>query len=157
MDGQSGININFADPGGAYRLSGSTAFLNSELNVEPGIQELSISCTMDRELRLWYLIPHMHRWGTNIKVDIVKSGVMQRMFDTNWEDEFTFHPPEKRMDPEAPLVLSPGDKVNVHCTWNNDTSTALGFGFEMCVTFGQFIDDTHTGNWACDDGRWTEF
>ncbi len=33
----------------------------------------------------------------------------------------------------------------------------LGFGFEMCIASGQFIDDTRGGNWACDKGRWGAF
>mgnify|MGYP003514034939 CR=1 FL=1 len=33
----------------------------------------------------------------------------------------------------------------------------LGFGFEMCVAFGMFVDDTGTGNFACDAGTWTDF
>jgi hypothetical protein len=156
-DAQSGVNINFAEPGRPYTLSSTTTVLNTELAIQPGIQELSFSCTMDRELKLWYFAPHMHRWGTNIKIDVVKGGTAERLFDTNWQYEYTFHPPEKRFDPATPYVLSPGDQVNVHCTWNNDTPNVLTFGFEMCLAFGQFIDDARTGNWGCDNGRWGEF
>jgi len=157
MDGQSVVNINFADPGKTYRRSGSTAFLNSSLDIPPGVSDLHISCTMNREFKLWYFAPHMHRWGTNIKVDVVKSGVTERLFDTEWADEFTFHPPEKRNHPDDPLVLAKGDQVKVHCTWNNDTPNNLNFGFEMCVAFGQYVDVDGIGNLACDNGFWTEF
>ena len=157
MDGQSVVNLNFAEPGRTYTRSGSTAFLDSALDVPVGVSDYAITCTMDREMKLWYFAPHMHRWGTNIKVDVTKNGVVERLFDTQWEDEFTFHPPEKRRDPKDPLVLSKGDQVKVHCTWNNDTGMNLGFGFEMCVAFGQYVDDKSEGNWACDNGRWTVF
>jgi hypothetical protein len=157
MRGQSMVNINFAPAGGSYIPSGSTAFLNSGLNVAQGISQQKQHCEIDRELKLWYFAPHMHRWGTNIKVDVTHNGTMTRMFDTEWQDEYTFHPPEKRMDPAEPMILQPGDKLDVECNWNNDTGRNLGFGFEMCVAFGQFIDDTGMGNWACDNGAWVEF
>jgi len=34
---------------------------------------------------------------------------------------------------------------------------ALPFGFEMCVVFGQFVDDTNMGGRACDHGNWLSF
>jgi hypothetical protein len=114
-------------------------------------------------MKLWFMVPHMHRWGTHINVDLTRSatganpGEKTSLFDTVWDESYTFHPPEKRMDLTAPLVLHPGDEVDTTCTWNNDTGHPLLFGFEMCVTFGQFIDDKNEGSWACDAGHWTDF
>jgi hypothetical protein len=54
-------------------------------------------------------------------------------------------------------MFVPGDKLKVRCEWNNDTTTPLGFGFEIGVAFGMFVDDTGTGNFACDGGSWTDF
>ncbi len=157
MDGQSLVNLNFAEAGGSYIPSGSTAFLDTGIQVQPGKDSKDLSCTVDRPMKLWYFAPHMHRWGTNITVDVTKGGEKTRLFDTPWEPSFTFHPPEMRQDPATPMLLSTGDKVEVHCEWNNDTGRVLGFGFEMCVAFGQFVDDTGMGNWACDNGFWTDF
>lgn len=156
MRGQSLVNITYAPPGN-YIPSGSTAFLNSGLNVAQGISSQSQHCEIDRDLKLWYFAPHMHRWGTNIKVDVTTGGQTMRMFDTDWDDSFTFHPPEMRMEPADPMILHAGDKLDVTCTWNNDTGRDLGFGFEMCVAFGQFVDDSNMGNWACDNGHWVRF
>ena len=55
------------------------------------------------------------------------------------------------------MVVSAGDKVDVHCEWDNDTGRELSFGFEMCVSFSQFVDDQGLGNVACDGGNWTDF
>jgi len=156
LDGQSAINVNFADPG-PHTPSGSTAFLDTNLHVQPGDYSFDTSCTVDRTLKLWYMIPHMHEWGTNITVDIVRGENTQRMFDTIWDPSFAFHPPEIRHEPSDPFTVNPGDKVNVHCEWNNDTGRVLDFGFEMCVAYGQFVDDTEMGSWACDGGHWTDF
>jgi hypothetical protein len=154
--GQGVINVNYADPGN-YTPTSSTAILNSDLEVQQGITTQRMHCSIQNELDLWYLIPHMHRWGKEIKVDITRSGVKERMFETVWSESFTFHPPEKRYDPAAPFTLKPGDSVDVECTWNNTESRTLPFGFEMCVVFGQYKDSRGLGNLACDDGYWTSF
>ncbi|MBX3154972.1 MAG: hypothetical protein KF773_03155 [Deltaproteobacteria bacterium] len=156
LRGQTAVAVTFAEPGN-YIPSGNTAFLDTSIDVPTGVSKFTTSCTVDRELKLWYFAPHMHRWGTNIKVDVTTRGETMRMFDTTWDPSFTFHPPENRRDPGQPMILSAGDKVDVECNWNNDTGRSLGFGFEMCVAFGQFVDDTSMGNWACDGGRWVDF
>lgn len=157
MNGQSLVNISYADEGGSYVPSGSTAFLNSALDVAQGISQQKQHCVIQNKMKIWYFAPHMHRWGTNIKVDLTQNGSKQRLFDTNWDPSFTFHPPEMRMDPNNPKVLNPGDELDIECNWNNDTGRNLPFGFEMCVAFGQFVDDTNMGNIACDGDHWTDF
>lgn len=157
MDGQSAININFAPEGGTYVPSGSTAFLNSGLVVAQGITTQKQSCVVDRDMKLWFLIPHMHRWGKHISVDITHADTKTNMFDTVWDESFTFHPPEKKLDPAAPMMLHAGDTLETTCEWDNNTGHDLNFGFEMCVTYGQFIDENNQGSWACDDGHWTDF
>ncbi len=157
MDGQSAVNINFAVPGGTYTPSGSTAFLNSGLVVAQGETTQKQHCVVDRDMKLWFMVPHMHQWGKHITVDITHENTKTSMFDVNWDESYAFHPPEKRWDPARPLMLYAGDQVDTNCSWNNDTGRNLNFGFEMCVTFGQFVDDKNQGSWACDDGHWTDF
>jgi hypothetical protein len=156
LRGQAVINLNYAPPGD-YIPSGSTAFLDTQIDVPQGVSSWDIHCTLDRKMKLWYLIPHMHRWGKEITVDITHAGDKQRQFDTIWDPSFTFHPPEKRIDPATPMTLDVGDKVDVRCTWDNDQNRDLTFGFEMCVAFGQFVDDAGQGSWACDGGSWSVF
>jgi hypothetical protein len=154
--GQSVVNVNFADPG-TYTQSSNTAIVNTGLEVQPGVTKQQMHCTFEKELKLWYFIPHMHRWGTHINVDVTRNGTKERVFDLDWEEQYTFHPPEKRFDTTAPFVFKPGDSIDVECEWNNDEGRVLPFGFEMCVAFGQYIDDEAQGNWACDNGNWTDF
>lgn len=157
VDGQSVVNLEFADPNGSYTPSGSTAFLDSTIQVPTGVSSFETTCNIDRTLKLWYFAPHMHRWGTRIQIDHTHADATERLFDTEWQASFTFHPPELTWSPDAPKMFVPGDKLKVRCKWNNDTTTPLGFGFEMCVAFGMFVDDTGTGNFACDAGTWTDF
>jgi len=157
MRGQSAINVNFAEPGGDYTPSGSLAFLDTAIRVPEGTSTFETTCNVDRTYKLWFVIPHMHQWGTNITVDLIQNGETNRLFDTPWDESFAFHPPEMRLDPETPLVINQGDQLKVTCQWNNDTGRVLEFGFEMCVSYAQFIDDTGVGSVACDGGRWTNF
>jgi hypothetical protein len=157
MRGQTVVNVDFAEPGHTYIPSGNTAIVNTNLVVAQGESTQSMHCVMDRQMKLWYFAPHMHRWGKEITIDITKGGDKQRLFDTIWDPSYTFHPPENRTDPADPMVLNPGDQIDVTCNWNNDTGRDLSFGFEMCVAFGQFVDDQGLGNWACDHGNWVDF
>lgn len=156
LRGQSLINVSFAPPGN-YTPSGSTAIVNTGLEVQQGVTKQQMHCTFENELKLWYFIPHMHRWGKHINVDVTRSGTKERVFDLDWSEQYTFHPPEKRFETTAPFVFKPGDSIDVECEWDNDEGRVLPFGFEMCVAFGQFIDDQGLGGWACDNGNWTEF
>lgn len=159
LDAQSVTNLEFADPGGSYIPSGSLAVLNSAHEVPVGDgQTLDIDCTIDRSLKMWKVFPHAHRWAKKMTIDHVDAGgVSTRLFDTVWEEQFTFHAPELNRDPADPLMFSPGDHVKVHCEWNNDSGRPLPFGFEMCVGYGRFIDDAGIGNIACDNGSWGPF
>jgi len=156
LRGQSVVNVNFAPPGN-HIASSSMAIVNSSLDVAQGMSTQQMHCDVDRQFKLWYLIPHEHRWGSHITVDLTRGGTRQNYFDLDWAEQYTFHPPEMRMDPAEPLILNAGDKIDVSCSWNNTENRDLPFGFEMCVVFGQFVDDQAIGSWACDDGHWTVF
>lgn len=157
--GQSLINVNYAEPGHHYTPSGATAILDTSIDVQPGASTYTTSCVINRQQKFWYLIPHEHRWGSHITVNLTRSGTSEKepLFDLDWQEQFTFHPPEKRFDPTQPFVFNEGDKVDVTCSWNNTETHSLPFGFEMCVAFGQTVDDGNVGSWACDHGSWGPF
>jgi hypothetical protein len=157
VQGQAVLNVSPAEPGSSYTPSGNTAILDTSLDIKPGDQGLDINCTFDRQMKLWYLIPHEHQWGSHMSIKLTRAGVEETPFDLDWSPSYTFHPPEDRRDPSDPMVVNPGDKIAVHCEWDNTTDHDLTFGPEMCVAFGQFVDDQNRGNWACDKGQWTDF
>jgi hypothetical protein len=156
LDGQSGINLDYAGPGN-WIPSGNLAIVDTTLKVPLGASRETIHCDFDRDFKLWYLIPHMHQWGAKETIDLTQSGVTTRMFDTTWDPSFAFHPPEKRADPAAPMEVHVGDSIDVECDYINDSGMVLPFGFEMCVVFGQFVDDKLEGGRACDHGSWLAF
>ncbi|MDB4967650.1 MAG: hypothetical protein JWN44_3339 [Myxococcales bacterium] len=158
-DAQSAMNIFVAEPGKQYVQSGSFAVVDTALRLPPGKSAMDINCTMPRAFDAWYLIPHMHEWGSRIVVERipVSDGVVEPLFDVEWTPAYMFHPPELRRDPTAPLTFAAGDKLHVHCEYDNTKSTDLTFGLEMCVAFAQFVDAGNSGNLACDAGHWGTF
>jgi hypothetical protein len=157
MRGQSLANIYFAEPSAQNIPAGNMAIVNTSLEVQQGDTSQDMHCAFDRPLKLWYLIPHEHQWGKHVNVDLTVGGTKMNMFDLDWDPSYTFHPPEQRRDPLQPIQINPGDTVDVHCEWNNDSGRVLGFGFEMCVSFGEFVDDEGIGSRACDNGTWVPF
>jgi hypothetical protein len=158
-DAQSVVNITLADPNTPHVPSGSLAFVDASLRVPTGNFAYDVDCTMERSLKAWFFIPHMHRWGSHITIDKTQSGAAapEHLFDVDWNPEYTFHPPEIRRDPSMPFNLSPGDKIHIHCEWNNDTSAPLTFGMEMCVAYAAYVDDQGIGNLVCNKGHWGSF
>jgi len=159
MDAQTAVNILYSDPAAHVIPSGALALVDTNLHLPPGMPTQDISCTMQNDFKLWYSIPHMHAYGLEITVDHMPAdgSAMNRLFDTQWTPEYTFHPPELHNDPATPLMIHKGDQMKVHCIWNNNTPNDLTFGIEMCVFFAQTVDDTGLGSLACDAGNWTDF
>ncbi len=157
LDGQSMININFAAPGTVHVPSGSIAFLDTNLHVQPGHFEFDTECDIDRQFDLWYAIPHMHQWGSNIQINLIQNGESKQLFDTPWDPSFTFEPPAMELDPSQPMTVKSGDKLQVHCEFDNDSGRVLDFGFEMCVAYAQFVDADGLGSWACNNNHWDTF
>ena len=158
LRGQSLINVNFAGSG-VHTPSGSMAIVDTTLEVPVGVSTQHMTCTFEDQFKLWYLIPHMHRWGTHITLDYTKAGeeTPTRLVDLPWREQYTFHPPENRYELTEPFVANAGDKIDVGCTWNNTEGRPLTFGFEMCVAFGQYIDVAAKGGVACNTGDWIPF
>jgi hypothetical protein len=156
LRGQVALNVNFADPGN-YIAAGNMAVVDTSIQVPTGKSTHDFECAFDRTYKFWYLVPHMHEWGTHINVDLTRGGNTMRLFDTTWDPSFAFHPPEMRVDPTAPLVVNAGDKLAVHCEWDNDTGRQLSFGFEMCLSFGMTVDDQSFGSRQCNQGAWNPF
>jgi hypothetical protein len=157
-EAQSAINVRLADKGAKVTRSGAVAWVDTALLVPPGRSSFELKCKMTREMKLWVMQPHMHRWGEHITVDRVRAdNTGERLFDVKWAEEYTFHPPEIRRDPGDPFVLNVGDQIKVKCDYNNTAGKDLPFGLEMCVAFGQTVNAELANNIACDKGEWVEF
>ena len=158
IDAQSGLNIWVADPGQQYEPSGSIALVDTAMKLPVGPSTLDIDCTAPNDFKIWYAIPHMHEYGTRITMTHTSGDTTDTLFDVQqWTPAFTFHPPTFTTDPATAMVVKTGDKMHVHCEWDNTTAAPLTFGLEMCVGFYQTVDDQHLGNLVCNDGKWGTF
>lgn len=157
LRGQAGVNLTYADSSPSNVPSGNVAVLDTQIQVPQGSATWDVHCPIDRSLSIWKLFPHMHRYGQHINVDLTQAGATTRLFDQDWKPEYTFHPPELTRDPAAPLQLSAGDSIDIHCQWNNDSGRDLNFGLEMCVAFSYTVDTTGLGSLACNAGEWGPF
>ncbi len=157
-DAQSAMNIWLADPGTTYIPSGALTWLNTAMRIPPGNNSLDISCTMKNDAKVWSIFPHMHTYGTRITIQQQTATANNTLFDVQqWSPAYQFHPPAIYKDVAAPLLISKGDVMHVHCEYDNTTPNDITFGVEMCVGFATTIDDAGLGNKDCDNGTWGTF
>jgi hypothetical protein len=155
VDSQSVLDLTYADPGTNYIPSHAVAFVHTQLDLPPGPDTLTFSCTMQQDVKAWMTLPHMHEWGKTFNATVMHAAVPTKMVDNlAWDPSYAFHPPETMYDVNNPFVFHTGDQVNVQCDWNNTTSSDLFFGKEMCVFYAQTIDDVGQGNLLCDADSW---
>jgi len=159
VEAQSAINVDFADASQKSTRSSAVAWLDTSIRLPSGKSSVDVTCVMKDDLALWYMIPHMHRWGQHIRVVHEPGGDAKAnaLFDLDWDPDFTFHPPEMKKDPAQAYAMKKGEKLTIHCDWANDTGHDLTVGLEMCVVFGQTVDTADLGNISCDKGEWGGF
>jgi hypothetical protein len=94
-------------------------------------QVIKGQCTMDRDVTLIAVGPHMHQIGVHLKAVADSSVVGETvLFDGPYRfDEQVVHPLEE-------IPMKKGDVVRVECTYDNDTDRDVPFGDssldEMC-------------------------
>jgi|GEM_PF-3449276 len=160
-EAQSALNVYYADPNKPHVESSAMVVLDSSMTVPVGSSSYGIDCTVNETYQGWDLIPHMHAWGTHIKVlyTPVSTGVPQALFDTDWQPDYAydFQSVATLKDPSAPFMFSKGDKIHIQCDYLNTTSAPLAFGDEMCVFLAFTVDPNQVGNMDCDRGHWGAF
>lgn len=133
MDIRGGLNLTYernvdsVTPVGMYGI-GSFAL---EIPGGANNYEVPVSCTSQKKLNVFGVLPHMHKLGTKIEVQRTPVGGEKSMF--------------YKIDPwrfgDQPLdmldaTVSPGDKLDLTCTYTNPTNQAVPYGEssdqEMC-------------------------
>jgi hypothetical protein len=120
--------------------------------VPPGESTQSGRCTMNGNVTVFSVAPHMHQLGTHMRVVARPSSGDVTLLD----EPYDFY--EQSTYPIDPIALSQGDRIEVHCTYDNDTGSSVGFGDssdeEMCFA-GVYRYPAHgalIGGFICDDG-----
>ncbi len=101
------------------------------LNVPPGESTQVGTCVMNGDVTLFMVNPHMHQLGTHMKVVAERDGAEDVvMHDGVYDFE------DQQIYPIAPVEMKQGDRVKVHCSYNNTTGSNVTFGDssdkEMC-------------------------
>jgi hypothetical protein len=133
---QSRIRLEFAKAPVKVKLQLSLQ-ADFGLNIPPQSKDKTAQNTFNipTGVRVWGMMPHMHKFGTKFRTDLVKGGKTSCFIDIprwdyNWQQTFFF---------KTPISLASGDKLNLTCTYDNPTDKAIrwgeGTGDEMCLNF----------------------
>jgi len=93
--------------------------------------------------RTW---PHMHKLGVALDTQLTKANGDVSMLVDSPNYDFNY-----QVGYKSDAVLDVGDTVTTHCTWNNTTSSAVGFGEntddEMCFDFVSYYPRVTSNSW----------
>lgn len=123
------------------------------LNIPPGTQTSSGSCTQNGDVTFISVGPHMHQLGTHMKVTAESSIDGTKVIH---DAPYTFYE-QNAYDLDPHIRMARGDKLRVECTYNNNTGSTVTFGDsstqEMCfATIYRYPAFGATFGVVCDDG-----
>ena len=125
--------------GGQYAI-----FLQSQPGVE---QTINGGCTFNSSATVVALWPHMHQLGRHMRVVHESNGGNTTLLDT----AFDFN--EQLNYPIAPVQVNAGERLDVDCTYINDTGSIVTFGDsssqEMCFVGIYRYPATNAGVFDC--------
>jgi hypothetical protein len=137
LKGHSGVEVVRPDPAGVvHQAEVIAAGKFQTLTVPPGPSTQTGTCTMQDNVTLFSVAPHMHLMGVHLKTTVASAtGGVTTLFDKDYQFE---QQPYSLLSPEVPLKK--GDQMQVDCTYNNTGMTTLTFGEstnvnEMCILF----------------------
>jgi hypothetical protein len=113
-------------------------------DIPPGDnQVVSGGCTLKGDTNYFAVFPHMHQIGKHIVVNARVGGVDQKLYDS----DYAFN--NQEFAQFAPVAMKKGDRINVTCTYNNDTGAPVEFGQssleEMCFAISFIYPPMPTG------------
>ncbi len=133
LDIRGGLNLTYEHdvtskiPAGMYGLGSFT------LEIPPNVTDykVPVSCAPQREMNVFGVLPHMHKLGTKIELKRAPVGGSSAMFYKVDPWEFGDQPLDMMN-----ATISPGDQLDLTCTYTNRTSQAVKYGEssdeEMC-------------------------
>jgi hypothetical protein len=135
------FNLGFVPANTVARWAASWQFDIGDLLL-PAEQETSLSfqCGFPTPVSLITLTGHMHEFGRHQEVDRIHNGEKDRIYAVaHWEPEYRDYPPLTQWAPDE-MLLSPQDRLEITCTWENPLETDLAFPLEMCTAKGLVLD-----------------
>jgi hypothetical protein len=140
FDGQSVVDVKFGDSSHPQPTVAFVAVAWTGFTIPHSSSGVTSDgwCTANQKLSFIMWTNHMHEYGSSELSEVARlDGTMTTMsHDTTWAPEQAFNAPWVRWDVASPMVVNPGDRFHVSCTWNNPTSADIHFPREMCVASG---------------------
>ncbi len=153
IDGQVAFNLSVETPSPDHVRADMFANANTMFTLTPGVASATASCVFPKDMSFFYMEGHAHQWATHITMTLTPAGgATQMIYDTPWSKEYQFNGPANQFTKDAPFTIHAGDRLDVNCTYNNDTGAMMAFPQEMCVGFGYFFPADHEVD--CVDGEW---
>ena len=130
---RGGVNLSYQHDTSALTPAGMYALGNYQVNIPAQTTgyTLPVNCAPGRDMNVFGVFPHMHKLGSKIVLQRTPTGGTQEMF--------------YKVDPwvfgDAPFDklerhVAPTDTFDLTCTFNNPTTSPVGFGEssddEMC-------------------------
>lgn len=146
------INFHLVEKENVDHIAQTWGFYNFFIFTMPGTQsKFAAECTFKKDVMLYSLTRHTHRWGTDFHV-WHKGGELdgQHLWTSkDWELEVDYVFDE-------PVLIPAGQGFTFQCEYDNTTDEILKFGVkatdEMCILFGiaWSPDGLNLSNQSCD-------
>ncbi len=113
-------------------------------------------CAFPEDVFVLSMTPHLHKYGTSVKVKHSAGDTMDTLIDVvSWDPYWTQDPRELMLNwGEGEFPVSADDTLRTECEWFNASDAPLQPLQEMCSTFGMFYPATR--KYTCIDGEITE-
>lgn len=130
ITGTSGTDAVFVSAADVDIEAESVLMGKVQLDIEPGVSTEVGQCTMERDVTLLTVAPHMHQLGTHMMVEAVRGGQTEVLLD----EPYDFF--DQKLYLTGGTAMSEGDRIRVSCTYDNTTGSTVNFGDssteEMC-------------------------
>jgi hypothetical protein len=148
--GTSGVQVKRLDPADVQFEAESVLAGTVAINIPPQSQASAVGhCTLPPGTTIFGVGPHMHQFGTHMKVTVSQASGDTVIHDADYTFDNQAHYPLM-----PALTTGAGDDVVVECTYDNPTTNQVGFGDssldEMCFA-GLFFYPATGSTLICDN------
>lgn len=132
LRGTSGVLARTVAPEDVREEADATLVGPTSLRIPPRTSDFSVSghCTATQPQTVFAILPHMHWLGTYMTVTLVRGEERSTLMETAYNFD------RQRYLGFDPVLLAPGDRLDVECVYDNPTDSPVVYGDstlqEMC-------------------------
>lgn len=122
--------------GPIQHLASMAIHLDDTFELPPGVETTRDStCHLTEDSNVFQFIGHTHEYGKKFRLAIEHAdGSAETIYENlDVTPDFRSNPQIRVWPKESPLVLKSGEKMHLHCEWNNTTPEKIRFPKEMCA------------------------